>query len=90
MKPVRWSAHVEASLRDREIDRAQAERTLEAPDRRLPGRGGREMRLRKYHDDALQQPMVLCVVVEERANETVVVIVYESSKIEKYLTGGTT
>ncbi len=34
--------------------------------------------------------MVLCVVVEERADETVVVTMYKSSKIEKYLTGGTT
>jgi hypothetical protein len=34
--------------------------------------------------------MVLCVVVENRGDERVVVTVYKSSKIEKYLTGGTT
>lgn len=72
MKPVRWSAHAQASLRDREVDRAEAQRTLEAPLRRLAGRGRREILLRTYHDPTLQQPMLLCVVVEERANETVV------------------
>lgn len=90
MKPVHWTAHAQASLRDREVDREEAERTLQAPDRRLTGQGCRQILVRRYHDQTLRQPMVLCVVVEERANETVVVTVYKSSKIEKYLTGGTT
>ncbi len=68
----------------------EAERTLEAPERRLTGRGCREILVRRRHDETLRQPMVLCVVVEERAYETVGVTMYKSSKIEKYLTGGTT
>jgi len=90
MKPVRWSAHAVESLRDRNIERGEAERTLEAPEPRLAGRGGREILFRKYDDVVLQQPVVLCVVVEEQADERVVVTVYKSSKIEKYLTGDTT
>jgi hypothetical protein len=45
--------------------------------------------VRRYEDDVLRQPMVLCVVVEDRPEETVVVTVYKSSKLEKYLVGGT-
>lgn len=88
MKAVRWTAHAEGSLRDREIDRREAERALSSPDRRIASRGGREILVRRYDDGVLAQPMVVCVVVEERAGETVVVTVYKSSKIEKYLTGG--
>jgi hypothetical protein len=88
MKPVRWTAHAETSLRDREIDRTEVARTLAAPDRRLTSRSGREILVRKYEDEVLRQPMVLCVV-EDRPEETAVVTVYKSSKLEKYLLGGT-
>jgi hypothetical protein len=88
MKPVRWTAHAETSLSDREIDRTEVARALAAPDRRLTSRSGREILVRKYEDDVLRQPMVLCVV-EDRPEETVVVTVYKSSKLEKYLVGGT-
>lgn len=89
MKPVRWTAHAETGLRDREIDRTEVARTLAAPDRRLTSRSGREILVRKYEDEVLRQPMVLCVVVEDRPEETAVVTVYKSSKLEKYLIGGT-
>lgn len=88
MRPVRWTAHAEAGLRDREIERTEAARTLDAPDRRIASRGGREILVRRYDDRVLGQPMALCVVVEERARETVVVTVYRSSKLDKYLEGG--
>jgi hypothetical protein len=90
MKRVRWTTHAEANLRDREIERADATGTLEAPDRRIAGRGGRTVMIRRYDDRILGQPMALCVVVEEQAGETVVVTVYKSSKLDKYLQGGTT
>ena len=61
MKPVRWSAHAEASLRDRDIPREEVERTLEDPDRRVAGHGNRLVLLRGYDDRELGQPMVLCV-----------------------------
>ncbi len=89
MKPVRWTAHAEASLRDREIERSEVERALKAPDRRIAGRGAREMLVRGYDDAVVGQRMALCVVVEEHASETVVVTVYKSSRLGKYLAGGT-
>jgi hypothetical protein len=88
MKAVRWSAHAEGSLRDRAIDRREAERALSGRDRRIASRGGREIPVRRYDDGVLGRPMVVCVVVEERPEETVVVTVYWSSKLEKYTTGG--
>jgi hypothetical protein len=90
MNRVRWTTHAEANLRDRAIERAEAADTLEAPDRRIAGRGGRTVMVRRYDDRILDQPMALCVVVEEQAGETVVVTVYKSSKLGKYLKGGAT
>jgi hypothetical protein len=89
MTRVRWTAHAEASLRDRDIDRSEAERALDAPDRRLPSRGGRTVLVRRYDDPLLGQPMALCVVIEERVDETVVITAYKSSKLDKYLKGET-
>jgi hypothetical protein len=89
VKPIRWTAHAEANLRDREIDRTEAERTIEAPDREIPSRHGRTVRVRRYHDAVLGQPMALCVVVETSPAETAVITLYKSSKLDKYLEGGT-
>jgi hypothetical protein len=88
MRRVRWTAHAEASLRDREIDRTEAQHTIDAPDRRIASRGGRTVLARRYDDPVLGQPMALCVVLEEHGAETVVVTVYKSSKLDKYLKGG--
>ena len=90
MKPVRWTSHAESSLRDREIERAEAERAIAAPDRRIAGRGARTVLVRRYDDRILGQPVALCVVVEDSADETVIITVYKSSKLDKYLEGGTT
>jgi hypothetical protein len=88
VKRVRWTAHAEASLRDREIDRAEVERTLDAPDRRIASRGRRTVLARWYDEPVLGQPMALCVVLEEHGGETVAVTVYKSSKLDKYPKGG--
>ncbi len=90
MIPVRWTAHAEAGLRDRETERADAERTVENPDPRIASRGARTVLLRRFEDRMLRQPMALCVVVENREGETVVITVYKSSKLDKYLEGGNT
>ena len=50
MRPIRWTAHAVANLTDREIERDEAERTIAAPDRTVPGHGGRQVLLRKFHD----------------------------------------
>jgi hypothetical protein len=89
MNPVRWSTHALANLAEREIDRAEAERALAAPDRVTLGHGGRQLLLRRYDDPLLRQPMLLCVVVEDTPGGPVVVTVYKTSKLDKYLQRGT-
>lgn len=85
MKPIRWTRHAEGSLRDREIDRAEAERAIREPDRTTPGRGKREIRIRKFYDQVLRYPMLLCVIVEDLPSEYVVVTLYKTSRFDKYL-----
>jgi len=87
MKPVRWTAHALASLAEREIDRAEADRAIAAPDRTIPGREGRQVLVRRFDDPVLRQPMLVCVVIDEDPDERVVVTVYKTSKLSKYLGG---
>lgn len=89
MTHVRWTAHALEGLADRAIDRGEADKTLNEPTLTTPGQGSRTLFMRRYHDEALGQEMLLCVVTEPRGDEIVVVTVYKTSKIEKYLGGGT-
>jgi hypothetical protein len=43
--------------------------------------------MRRYFDQILQQEMLLRMVVEETATERVVITVYKTSQIAKYLKG---
>jgi ribosomal protein S17 len=42
------------------------------------------MRLRRYPDRILNQDMLLCVVIEETMEETVVVTVFKTSQLGRY------
>jgi len=86
-KPFRWTAHAKANLSDREIDPAEAHRTLHEPQVVLPGRQDRRLYVRRYFDRLLAQDMLLCGVIEETMEERVVVTMYKTSQIQKYLTG---
>lgn len=88
MRPIRWTVHAAASLTDREIERDEAERTIAAPDRTVPAPGGGQVLLRKFHDAVRGQPMLLCVAVDDQSDERVVVTVYKTSKLDKYLERG--
>ena len=87
MKPVRWTLHALQSLTDRQIDRAEADKALAAPDRVAAGRRGRRIMLRRYEDAILRQPMLLYVVIEEQPDERVVMTVYKTSRLERYSEG---
>ena len=43
--------------------------------------------MRRYFDALLQQEMLLRIVVEETEDETVVVTLYKTSQIDRYLKG---
>jgi Domain of unknown function (DUF4258) len=87
MRAVRWSAHALASLRDREIDREEAERTLTTPQWVAPAQPSRRAFMRAYVDPALGRQMLLRVIVEDTEDEIVIVTVYKTSQIDKYLRG---
>ncbi|MBM3744529.1 MAG: hypothetical protein FJW34_01880 [Acidobacteria bacterium] len=85
MKPVRWTPHALDNLAAREIDPKEAQQALLHPDCTRPTHLSRTMRLRRYPDRTLNQDMLLCVVTEETIEETVVVTVFKTSPLERYL-----
>jgi len=87
MKPVRWSPHAIDNLADREIERAAAEKTLANPEFMVPGQLPRLVLMRRYFDQVLQQEMLLRMVVEDTSTERIVITVYKTSQIAKYLKG---
>ena len=87
MKPVRWSRHALKNLTDREIDRTEAEKTLAEPEVVAPGQPPRQVLMRRYFDRLLQQDMLLRIVVEDTASERIVVTVYKTAQLSKYLKG---
>jgi hypothetical protein len=87
MKPVRWTHHALQSLVDREIERADVAQAIREPESEVPDPPGRRVLMRRYEDVALAQPMLLRVVVEETPQELVVITVYKTSQISRYMKG---
>jgi hypothetical protein len=87
MKPVRWTTHATKNLVDREIDRQEVEYALQAPEYVVDDAPDRQIFMRRYIDKILQQEMLLRVVVEESGDETVVITVYKTSRMDRYLKG---
>jgi hypothetical protein len=87
MKPVRWSPHAIYNLADREIDREAAEQTLANPEFVVVGQLPRLVMMRRYFDQVLQQEMLLRRVVEDTSTERIVITVYKTSQMAKYLKG---
>ena len=89
MKPIRWSRHALENLTDREIDRTEADRTLAEPELVAAGQPPRQVLMRRYFDRLLEQEMLLRIVVGETASERIVVTVYKTAQVSKYLKGRT-
>jgi hypothetical protein len=85
VKPLRWTSHASAALVDRNIDRAEVEQTIAAPDLSVVDPPRRVVLMRRYFDVRLRRQMLLRVVVEESSDERVVITVYKTSQIAKYL-----
>lgn len=85
MKPIRWSPHALQNLADREIPRQEAEEALLNPDLILSAPPSRQVFMRRYFDGRFGQEMLVRAVVEERAKERLVITVYITSKIGKYM-----
>jgi hypothetical protein len=89
LKPIRWSHHALKSLADREIPREEAEKTLSSPELVVPGSSTRRVFMRRYRDARLGQEMLVRAIAEEKADEVLVITVYITSKIGKYMKGTT-
>ncbi len=87
MTPFRWTAHAEQNLADREIDREEAARALLSPEAEETVRPPRRAYLRRYFDATLQQTMLLRIIVEETPSEVVVITLYKTSQVAKYMKG---
>lgn len=87
MKPFRWSAHALANLAAREIPRAEADQTLAAPERVETVSESRTIYMRRYQDARFGQQMLLRAVVEEEQEHRLVITLYITSKIGKYMKG---
>ncbi len=87
MKPIRWTSHALRNLVDREIERTEADRTLAQAEFIVPRQPPRLVYMRRYFDSLLQQEMLLRVVIEETIGAIVVVSVYKTSQIDRYLKG---
>jgi hypothetical protein len=85
MKAWRWTPHALDSLAEREIERQEAEQTIGAPEVTTAGHRGRMIFRRRYRDRVLGKEMLLCVVAEQDGDDLVIVTVYKTSRIEKYL-----
>ena len=73
------------TLTDRTIDRAEVEQTIAAPELVVPDLPQRVVLMRRYFDSDLERQMLLRVIVEETLAERIVVTVYKTSQIAKYL-----
>lgn len=85
VKPLRWTVHALEALIDRDIDRALAEQTIATPELSAIDPPQRTLLMGRYFDVRLGHQMLLRVVVEETPDERVVVTVYKTSQIAKYL-----
>jgi hypothetical protein len=85
VKPLRWTLHALMALEERGIDRAEAEEMIAAPELSALDPPRRVVLMRRYIDGQLRRQMLLRVVVEETQQERVVVTVYKTSRIARYL-----
>lgn len=88
MKPIRWTSHARKEIARREINAGEVEETVVHPDSVAPGNPPpRQILMRRYFDKILETDMLLRVVVEETNDEMVIVTLYKTSKLKKYLGG---
>lgn len=87
MKLIRWTHHALQNLNERNIDRTIAEQTIADPEFTILDSPDREIRMRRYFDKIRQREMLLRVIIAEVGNEIVVITLYKTSQINRYLKG---
>jgi len=75
------------NLAEREIDPETADKTLTDPEFVVTGQSPRLVLMRRYFDRLLEQEMLLRIIVEDTTVKRVIITVYKTSQINKYLKG---
>jgi hypothetical protein len=83
VKPLRWTSHALPALVDCDIERAEVELTIAAPEHSVIDPPRRVVLMRQYFDPRLGRQVLLRAVVEDTPDERVVVTVYKTSQIAK-------
>ncbi len=87
VKAIRWTKHAMQNIVDRSVDQRIAEKAIQDPEFTVADPPDREIRMRRYFDEDAQQMMLLRVVIEEVESEIVVVTLYKTSQLKRYLKG---
>jgi len=86
-KRIRWLEHARQNLIERDIKEGDVLRTVSEPEQNIPSSHNRRILMRFYHDDILQQRMLLRVVIEETVGEIIIITLYKTSRSERYFKG---
>jgi hypothetical protein len=85
-KAIKWTRHAEAALIERKIERSDVVMTLWDYEFRVPDRlPPNEVLMRRYIDPSLGRPALLRVVILETELEIVIVTVYKTTRMNRYL-----
>ena len=79
--------HARKNLTDREIEEEDVIITVTDPEYSTPTVRNRKILMRFYFDKILQQKMLLRVIIEETADELIIVTFYKTSRSERYIKG---
>ncbi len=82
---IRWSNHAVENLTEREVSQSEADKAIADPEFIVADPPDRQIYMRRYFDVALQKQMLLRIVVEEGEAELVVITVYKTSQLRRYL-----
>ena len=85
MKAIRWTRHALQNLIEREINQFTAQQAIIDPEFIIPDPPKRVIYMRRYFDEQLHQDMLLRMVIEADEFELVVVTLYKTSQIHRYL-----
>ncbi|MBM3327149.1 MAG: DUF4258 domain-containing protein [Calditrichaeota bacterium] len=84
-KEIIWLEHAKQNQIDREIPIEEIQRTLESPTWCESSYSGRTILMRIYQDPTLNQEMLLRIVIEETTDYFLIITVYKTSNINRYI-----
>ena len=84
-KPFVWGPHARLNVEERNLSLEQIEQTLSDPEWIVPGHPPREVYMRRFSNEKGQY--LIRVVIEEIIDARLVVTVYKTKQVQKYLRG---